>query len=455
MPRLGRAVACGSRLKEGISSVNVLIENRNSALSPVGPPKRSVSWIAICLLGLPITALVAQAASVTVDLGLSAQNFPMAGSGPNGVGLGQYVVTMGACSAVSGNTTCTISGAFTGTTPGFTAGTYVLSSTYVGMGPTPFLGIEQAAGSNFFAFSSVPLTATMTLSLTTSSGTVVVPMLAGGQFATGNSFGFTYSGSPTCGGTPVSSCSVAQVGVTAGSTITGLVTGSATFVSPAQTYYFSQLAFGGGWQTTLTYVNYSLQTVTCQTSFYADSGIPLSLPFSQGTISIRTDSLQPGQVVHDQTVAALQGTNAQGWAQADCNGPVQASVLYRYYQNGTPSGEAGVNAETAPATKFVTFAQTQTGVAYGNPSTSQTATITLTAISSAGDLLGSTTINLGPLGHGSANVGPLLGLQSFTGFMELTSTVPIISLSLNAEVFPVFSSLPPGDLPAATTLVSP
>jgi hypothetical protein len=39
--------------------------------------------------------------------------------------------------------------------------------------------------------------------------------------------------------------------------------------------------------------------------------------------------------------------------------------------------------------------------------------------------------------------------------MELTSTVPIISLSLNAEVFPVFSSLPPGDLPAATTLVSP
>jgi hypothetical protein len=37
--------------------------------------------------------------------------------------------------------------------------------------------------------------------------------------------------------------------------------------------------------------------------------------------------------------------------------------------------------------------------------------------------------------------------------MELTSTIPIISLSLNAEVFPVFSSLPPGDLPSSTTLV--
>jgi hypothetical protein len=304
-----------------------------------------------------------------------------------------------------------------------------------------------------FKFSSIPATATMTLNLTTGSGTVVVPMFAGGgAFVTGNSFGFLYS-SPTCSGTPVSSCSVAQVGVTAGASITGLVTGSATFVSPAQTYYFSQLAFGLGWQTTLTYVNYSPQTVTCQTSFYGDSGSPLSIPFSQGTISSRTDTLQPGQVVHDQSVAVLTAQNQEGWAEAECSGPVQASMLYRYYQSGTPSGEAGVNAEMAPTTKFVTFAQTQTGVAYGNPSASQSATVTLTAISSTGELLGSTIINLGPLGHGSANVGPLLGLQSFTGFMELTSTIPIISLSLNAEVFPVFSSLPPGDLPSSTTLV--
>ena len=429
------------------------IENRNSAFSPVGPRKKSISRMAFCLLGLSMTALVAQAASVTVDLGLSAQNFTMVGSGPNGAGLGQYVITMGACSASAGITTCTISGSFTGTTTGFTAGTYVLTTTYVGTGSTPFLGVEQAAGSNYFAFSSIPGTATMTLNLTTSSGTVVVPMYAGGgAFVTGNSFGFLYS-SQACSGTPVSSCSVAQVGVTAGSSITGLVTGSATFVSPAQTYYFSQLSFGLGWQTTLTYVNYSPQTVTCQTSFYGDSGSPLFIPFSQGTISSRTDTLTPGQVVHDQSVVALTSQNQEGWAEAECSGPVQASMLYRYYQSGTPSGEAGVNAETAPTTKFVTFAQTQTGVAYGNPSASQSATVTLTAISSTGALLGSQTITLVPLGHGSANVGPLLGLQSFTGFMELTSTIPIISLSLNAEVFPVFSSLPPGDLPSSTTLV--
>jgi hypothetical protein len=57
------------------------------------------------------------------------------------------------------------------------------------------------------------------------------------------------------------------------------------------------------------------------------------------------------------------------------------------------------------------------------------------------------------LAHGAANLGPLLGLSSFTGFVKVTSTIPIISLSVNAEAFPVFSSLPPGDLPVSTVLV--
>jgi hypothetical protein len=433
--------------------MNPLMRNRIITLRPIGP-RQAISQIAFCSLGLLLTGLPAKATPVTVDLGLSAQNFTMAGSGPNMAGLGQYVITMGACSVGDGNTACTLSGNFTGTTPGFTSGTYILATTYVGAGPTPFLGVEQAAGSNFFSFSSAPQTATMTLNLTTSTGTVVVPMLAVGQFVAGASFGLIFSSS-TCSGTPVSSCAVAQVGLTAGSNITGPVTGTATFVPPSQSYYFSQLAVSAGYQTILTYVNYSPQAVTCLTNFYADSGDPLLMPFSEGTVSNRTDTLQPGQVIHDQTIGNLNAPLAQGWAQATCNGPVQASVLYRLYRSGAPIGEAGVNAETAPTTKFVTFAQTATGVAYANPSTTQSAVVTLTVISSAGALLGSTNIQLGPLAHGAANLGPLLGLQSFTGFVEVTSSIPIVSLSLNAEVFPVFSSLPPGDLPSSTTLVSP
>ena len=76
-------------------------------------------------------------------------------------------------------------------------------------------------------------------------------------------------------------------------------------------------------------------------------------------------------------MANLNATVSQGWAQATCDGPVQASLLYRLYQAGVPVGEAGVNAETAPTTEFATFAQTATGVAYANPSTTQSAAITI------------------------------------------------------------------------------
>jgi hypothetical protein len=237
-----------------------------------------------------------------------------------------------------------------------------------------------------------------------------------------------------------------------GGALSFTVTGSGT-VTTGQIYYFSDLASGGGWQTTLTYINYSPQAITCTTNFYSDSGAVLQVPFSQGTISSRTDVLQPGGSIHDQTVASATAAVSEGWAEATCGGKVQASLLYRLYQAGKAVGEASVNAETAATTKFVTFAQTQTGVAYANPSTTQSATITLTVFNSAGAQLATKTILLGPLVHGSANLGPLLGLPSFTGFVEITSTIPVISLSLNAEAAPVFSSLPPGDLPSSTTLV--
>jgi hypothetical protein len=433
------------------------IGNRNAALSPVDPRRLSIPQIAICLLGFLLTAFVAQADSVTVNLGQSAQSFTMAGTGPNSSGLGQYVITMGACSSSGGNTTCTISGSFTGSTPGFTDGTYSLVTTYVGTGSTPFQGVEQAAGSNYFAFSSAPQTATMTLNLTTSTGTVVAPMLVSSQFVTGASFSLLYTGSATCSGTAVPSCSVAQVGVAAGSSITGPVTGTATFAESSRSYYFPHLTFGGGYQSTLTYVNYSPQTVTCVTNFYTDSGGPLSIPFSLGTISSRTDAMPPGQIVHDQSVADLSAIpiEVEGWAKATCSGPVQASALFRYFLSGAAQGEAGVNAETAPTTKFATFAQTNTGVAYANPSPTESATVTLTVIGANGTRLGSTAVTLAPLGHGAVNPGPLLSLGSFKGMVEITSSIPIVSLSINAEAFPVFSSLPPGDLPDSTALVSP
>ena len=69
--------------------------------------------------------------------------------------------------------------------------------------------------------------------------------------------------------------------------------------NPLQTgdhiYYFPHLAVGKGWQTTITYINYSSQQVSCQTEFLSDHGSPLMVSFAdRGTVVSRPDVLPPG-----------------------------------------------------------------------------------------------------------------------------------------------------------------
>ena len=221
------------------------------------------------------------------------------------------------------------------------------------------------------------------------------------------------------------------------------------------TYYFPHLAVGASWQTTITYINYSREEVTCQTDFISDHGSPLMVSFAElGMVDSRTDVLPPGGSVHQETNVELSAPLAPGWALANCSGPVQASLLFRGYNSeGMPVAEAGVNAATVPATRFVTFAEqgegkNGTGVAYANPSDTA-ALVTFTARDADGEVLAIEDLMLPPNWHGAQNMPTLFDLSGFTGSLEVTSTVPIVSLSLNFEAAPVFSSLPPGELDAA------
>ena len=224
-----------------------------------------------------------------------------------------------------------------------------------------------------------------------------------------------------------------------------------------QTYYFPHLAVGAGWQTTITYINYSSEEVSCQTDFISDHGSPLLVSFAgRGMVVSRTDVLPPGGTVHEETDGELSAPLAAGWARATCSAPVKASLLFRQHDSaGVPLAEAGVNAATAPATRFVTFAEQRegqfgTGVAYANPSDTA-AHLTFTAKDTAGQTLASVVRTLLPNGHDAQNMAPLFGLTSFTGSLEVTSEPePIVSVVLNFEAAPVFSSLPPGELDAST-----
>ena len=220
-----------------------------------------------------------------------------------------------------------------------------------------------------------------------------------------------------------------------------------------QIYYFPHLAVGDNWQTTITYINYSSEEVTCQTDFISDHGSPLMVSFAElGMVDSRTDVLPPGGSVHQETNVDLNASLAPGWARANCSGPVQASLLYRLHNSeGAPTAEAGVNATAVPATRFVTFAergegQFGTGVAYANPS-AISVPVTFTARDGVGEVLASVVRTLSPGGHDAHGMAELFGLTSFTGSLEVTSTEPIVSLSLNFEAAPVFSSLPPGETP--------
>ena len=221
-------------------------------------------------------------------------------------------------------------------------------------------------------------------------------------------------------------------------------------------YYFPHLAAGASWQTTITYINYSPEEVSCQTDFISDHGSPLMVSFAGlGTVVSRTDVLPPGGSVHQETNVELSAPLAPGWARSTCSGPVKASLLFRQRNSeGVPVAEAGVNAAVVPAKRFVTFAeqaagQSGTGVAYANPSSTE-ALITFTAKDAAGQTLASENLTVLPGGHGAQNMASLFGLPGFSGSLEVTSTEPIVSLALNFEADPVFSSLPPGELDAST-----
>ncbi len=216
------------------------------------------------------------------------------------------------------------------------------------------------------------------------------------------------------------------------------------------TYYFAHLAADGPWRTTFTYVNQTTLPVSCNTSFYSDTGAPLSLSFSGDSLSSTSDNIPAGGLSRRQTDAQPALPFITGWAVANCTGPVKASVLFRSYDRSVANAEASVPAMLFPATQFVTYADQSTGVAYANPSAA-TASISFIARDAVGTIIATKAILLPPGSHGAQNLGPLFGLASFQGSVTITSSVPIITLSLNFEAAPITSALPPGQIDGSYT----
>lgn len=236
--------------------------------------------------------MAAGPAAAIVTLGPSTQNFGLTGIGANAAGQGQSLMSWGSCTFDATNTTCVLSGPYTGLGPG---GTYAFTVTYPGSGRFPLNAVTNPGSNQFFTQSTGNFSFVITLTPVTGS-----PV----NFYSFANFNFIYS-SPTCTG--VSSCTVGQVGVTPGATITGTITGTfdpTPSITPSGAltpdgYGSSPNTAPASWL-----VMYGVNLATVQTQTWAPtdfSGIQAPTTLGGTTVTVAglpayVDYVSPGQV---------------------------------------------------------------------------------------------------------------------------------------------------------------
>jgi hypothetical protein len=187
-------------------------------------------------LGVLTAALLStgilHADTITVNLGTSNQNYTLTGTGGSN-GFGTYLAQQGDCFAGSAVTTCILTGSYTGTTPGYDAGTYTLTTTYDntdgGLAATSTEKVVPPNQGNYFNFNPFSSDVNMALLLIQSAGGVnAIPIVQDGTFVADSYFiGGT---APTCGNLPAGvDCTQGNVGLYSGDTFSGPITGGVIF----------------------------------------------------------------------------------------------------------------------------------------------------------------------------------------------------------------------------------
>ncbi len=197
---------------------------------------------------------VLHADTITVNLGTSNELYTLVGTGGSN-GFGTYLAQQGTCVNGASLTTCTLTGSYTGTTPGFDAGSYTLTTTYNtsdgGLAATSTTPVASPDGGNYFNFNPFSSDVNMNLLLVqTAGGTDTVKLVSNGVFVD-NSY-FLGGNAPSCGNLPVGTdCTQGNVGLTNGGTYSGFVGGGAIFTPAVSTSTLSSvpepgwLALGG------------------------------------------------------------------------------------------------------------------------------------------------------------------------------------------------------------------
>lgn len=186
--------------------------------------KRSSAVLAFLLFSVPAL----HATSIAITLDQSNENFALIGLGNDSNGIGQFEMDLGPCSVGATVTTCTLTGRYTGGSPGYTAGNYTITTTYANGEYLP--AYLTAPGTSVFLVGAPASDAHSTVTLDDDlSGTHIVDLLVNSSYVAG--FDVTYASSSCVN--LVDPCSMPNVGATPGASLEGPITGDLYFDTPS------------------------------------------------------------------------------------------------------------------------------------------------------------------------------------------------------------------------------
>ena len=223
---------------------------------------------------------------------------------------------------------------------------------------------------------------------------------------------------------------------------------TANLPAAGTTATISQIADGGGWETTIILVNTGSTPAPVSLRFTQPFGIPWALQVA-GTdgISEYSDVIPAGGSRIIDT-AGLSPVLSQGWGQVITTGSVAGTAIFRQQLSSVRDAEGAVPLSLSGMQQFVLpFDNTQgfvTAIALANEDPSQATAVSVTLRDLNGVILGNGTVNLTPLGR-SAFVLPsqFTETANVQGVAEFSSpNVDLSALGLRYNPIGSFTSIP-------------
>ena len=218
-----------------------------------------------------------------------------------------------------------------------------------------------------------------------------------------------------------------------------VISGSANSQSSARSI-LPDFVFGGGFYSALYFTNQTSSAVSFPVSFTADDSTPLSVP------SIVGSSTTVNIPAHG--TAVIEAPNAgdpiiQGYVSFTMPAGVTGYGLFRKVAPDSPDQEVVVPLSGASfTTNTLSFDDTNvvTAVAIVNPSSVAT-TVTITARDTAGNVIGTSSVPLGPNAKTELVLRDFQGLAGIAGlrgsadFSVATGNVAVLGLRFNSQAF--------------------